>query len=367
MARERPAAAAAPAPVTMSGLSKAFDGTTAVDDVTLCLAPGSFTALLGPSGCGKSTLLALVAGLLEPDRGTVTVDDRDLTGVLAERRPVGLVFQKPLLLPHLNVEDNVAFGLRMGGMPRGQRRSAVREMLDAVGLGALGRRRVGELSGGQEQRIALARALVLAPRLLLLDEPFSQLDAQLRAEMRALIRALTEHAKTTTLFVTHDQGEAVEIADDIALMLDGRIAGHSVPEVFYRDPPSLAAARFFGVTNEIPGAVRAGRFTPAGGHGEVATDACDGPAVAVARPETLRLDTAGAAAVGAADDGGLRLSGVVREARFAGTHLAVTVATADSRQLRVHLPVGTPVDLGASAAVTAPADAVRVFSAGAGP
>lgn len=363
MAHERPAAA--PAPVTLTALGKAFDGTSAVDDVTLSLAPGSFTALLGPSGCGKSTLLALVAGLLDPDRGAVSVDDRDLAGVPAERRRVGLVFQKPLLLPHLNVQDNVAFGLRMRRVSRARRLVVVREMLDAVGLGALARRRVGELSGGQEQRVALARALVLAPRLLLLDEPFSQLDAQLRAEMRALVRELTEQTKTTTLFVTHDQGEAVDIADDIALMLDGRIVAHAAPEVFYRDPPSLAAARFFGVTNEVPGSVHAGTFTPACGYGAVATDAVDGPAVAIARPETLQLDTAGeVAAAGQPGRGGLRLSGVVCEAKFAGTHLAVTLGTDRGELLQVHVPVGTPVELGAEATITAPAHATCVFAAG---
>jgi putative spermidine/putrescine transport system ATP-binding protein len=242
----------------LASVTKTFGSTTAVDELSLDLAAGSFTALLGPSGCGKSTLLALIAGLLDPDRGVTTLDERPLRGLPAERRPVGLVFQKPLLFPHLSVEANVAFGLRMSRRPRREARAAARGMLDRVQLSALAGRRVGELSGGQEQRVALARALVLSPRLLLLDEPFSQLDAALRAEMRALVRALADESKLTTLFVTHDQAEAVEVADDIALMLDGRIAGHGPAELFYTRPPSLAAARFFGVTNELPGHVSRG-------------------------------------------------------------------------------------------------------------
>ena len=356
--RSRTAAPQPPAPVTLAAVRKVFGSTTAVDDATLTLAPGSFTALLGPSGCGKSTLLAAIAGLLEPDHGTVIVDGCDLARVPGERRPVGLVFQKPLLFPHLSVEDNVAFGLRMRRVSRGDRRASVAAMLDAVQLGPLATRHVGELSGGQEQRVALARALVLAPRLLLLDEPFSQLDARLRAEMRTLVRELTEQQKTTTLFVTHDQAEAVDVADDIALMLEGRIVGHGPPHVFYRDPPSLAAARFFGVTNEISGEVHDGAFIPERGQGRIGTDAPDGDAVAVARPEALELSIDEPS--GAGGDG-LHITGVVREAKFAGTYVTVTVA-ADNCSLQVYVAVGTPVELGAPAIVTAPAQAMTVFA-----
>jgi ABC-type Fe3+/spermidine/putrescine transport system ATPase subunit len=178
--------------------------------------------------------------------------------------------------------------------------------------------------------------------------------------MRTMVRDLTDQHKTTTLFVTHDQAEAVDIADDIALMLTGRIVGHDQPERFYRDPPSLAAARFFGVTNEVTGTVRDAMFTPHHGQGRIATDARDGAAVAVARPETLRL-TPDEHGSGVGE--GLRLAGVVREAKFSGTHITVTIA-ADGGLLHVFAPVGTPIELGSPATVTAPVQALTVFPGG---
>jgi ABC-type Fe3+/spermidine/putrescine transport system ATPase subunit len=346
--------------LSLERISRSFGETRAVQDLSLELAPGSFTALLGPSGCGKSTLLTLIAGLNRPDAGSVTLDGRLLDGVPAERRPVGLVFQKPLLFPHLTVEANVAFGLRMARMPRQQARAAARDMLEKVQLSALAGRRMDELSGGQEQRVALARALVLSPRLLLLDEPFSQLDASLRAEMRTLVRTLAEQSKVTTLFVSHDQAEAVEIADDIALMLDGRLAGHARPEVFYTRPPSLTAARFFGVTNELPGRVTAGRFSTELGRISAPTDLADGPAVLVVRPESLRL-------VSETDPsphpGELSLAGTAVGARFAGTHLTVDVALGQGDRVTVHAPLGTPVELGAPVTVTARPESCSVLPA----
>ena len=239
--------------ISIVGLHKSFGGTAAVRDLSTEIPAGSFTALLGPSGCGKSTTLAMLGGLQEPDSGDIRFDDRSQLGVPAERRSAGLVFQKPLLFPHLDVEQNVAFGLRMRRVDRTHTRERVAAILDRVQLAALARRKVGELSGGQEQRVALARALVLEPRVLLLDEPFSQLDATLRTEMRSLVKELHSESGVTTVFVTHDQAEAVEVADTIALMLDGHLEGQGEPEMFYTAPPTLAAARFFGVTNELAG------------------------------------------------------------------------------------------------------------------
>jgi len=220
------------ADVAIVQVTKRFGATLAVDDLSLRVPPGSLTALLGPSGCGKSTTLSLLAGLQHPDSGDVRVDGVSVLAVSAERRAVALVVQKPLLFPHLSVAQNVGFGLRMRGVDRRRRSRLVAEMLDRVQLPELADRRVGELSGGQEQRVALARALVLQPRVLLLDEPFSQLDAGLRVQMRALVRRLHGESDVTTLFVTHDQAEAVEVADTIALMQEGRLAGHGEPETF---------------------------------------------------------------------------------------------------------------------------------------
>jgi putative spermidine/putrescine transport system ATP-binding protein len=266
---------------------------------------------------------------------------------------VGTVFQKPLLFPHLSVEGNVGFGLRAHGVGRRQARDAVAAMLERVQLAGLADRRVGELSGGQEQRVALARALVLSPRVLLLDEPFSQLDSALRSQMRSLVRSLVDEAGVTTLFVTHDQAEAVEVADQIALLLDGRLVGHTAPQQFWTRPPSLDAARFFGVTNELRGVVSSGRFTAAGLR-PVPTDAPNGSAVLVVRPESLRLDES------AASD--LRVVGTVQSARFAGTHVAVDVSLGDDRLLVVHVPLATPVVPGARVTVTAAAAACTVLA-----
>ena len=338
--------------IALTGLTKSFGGTTAVDRLSLDLVAGSFTALLGPSGCGKSTTLSMLAGLTAPDAGDIQFDQCSVLGLPAERRPVGLVFQKPLLFPHLSVADNVGFGLRMRGLRSRDRAARVAEMLDRVQLAGLGERRVGQLSGGQEQRVALARALVLEPKVLLLDEPFSQLDTTLRAQMRTLLRRLHDDSAITTVFVTHDQGEAVEVADSIALMLDGTLAGHGTPESFYTCPETLPAARFFGVTNEISGSVSQGRFTAANAAIDVSADLPDGNAVLVVRPEMIRL--------GAPRDGDVRSIGRVVGARFAGTHLAVDVEIGDQR-LRVHHPAGRSITIGEDIGVELPPEVCTVF------
>ncbi|HEU4675640.1 MAG TPA: ABC transporter ATP-binding protein, partial [Motilibacteraceae bacterium] len=196
--------------VALRGLVKRYDGTSenVVDGVDLDLERGTLTTLLGPSGCGKTTALKLLAGLLEPTGGEILFDGASMLGVPPERRPVAMVFQKPLLFPHLSVGENVAFGLRMRRVPVAERRRRVAEMLELVRLPGYESRRAGELSGGQEQRVSLARALVVEPQVLLLDEPLSQLDAGLRVEMRELVRRVQREVGVTTLFVTHDQEEA---------------------------------------------------------------------------------------------------------------------------------------------------------------
>jgi len=341
--------------ITLRVVGKSFGDTVAVTRLSLDIAAGSLTALLGPSGCGKSTTLSMLAGLTEPDTGYLQFDGDSILGVPAERRGVGLVFQKPLLFPHLSVADNVGFGLRMRGVNARSRASRVTEMLDRVQLAGLGDRRVGELSGGQEQRVALARALVLEPKVLLLDEPFSQLDIALRARMRTLLRQLHDDSDVTTVFVTHDQAEAVEVADTVALMLDGTLAGHGTPESFYTRPESLAAARFFGVTNEISGHVRGARFTAADGTLGIPTDTPDGPAVLVIRPEAVRLG-------GVSDARARKARGRVVGAQFAGSHLAVEVEVAGQR-IRVHAPLDEPVTVGQDVDVRFPLAACTVFAA----
>lgn len=230
----------------LEGVTAGYGRRSVLEDLSLEVPAGSLTALLGPSGCGKTTVLNVIAGLLSPTSGQVRLGRENLNNVAAERRHIGVVFQKPLLFPHLSVSDNVGFGLEMRGVARSQRRAAADQALRLVQLDKFGDRRVSSLSGGQEQRVALARALVTEPRVLLLDEPLSALDEGLRSDMRALIRSLQRRLGLTTLFVTHDQREAVDIADQVAVMLEGAIAQAGMPRVFYTEPATEQIARFFG-------------------------------------------------------------------------------------------------------------------------
>ncbi len=314
--------------VRISGLTKAYGDTRVVDGVDLVVAPGSLTALLGPSGCGKTTTLKIVAGLLDADAGDVQFDGTSVLGLPAERRPVAMVFQKPLLFPHLSVGDNVAFGLRMRKVGKAERRERVARAQELVRLGDLADRRVGELSGGQEQRAALARALVTEPSVLLLDEPFSALDAGLRVEVRELVRELQQQLSVTTLFVTHDQEEAVAMSDDIALLLDGVLVQHGDPRAFYDRPRDLRVARFFGGRNELPAVVGAGVVTSALGTWP-ATEP-DGRYVLSVRPEALLLAAEGTPAT-------------TVEARYRGTHVAVELALGDGTTVHLTAPPGADV------------------------
>ncbi len=234
--------------LTLEAVTAGYKLRRVLENLSLEVPAGSLTALLGPSGCGKTTVLNVIAGLLSPSSGRVMLGREDLTDVAAERRQIGVVFQKPLLFPHLSVSENVAFGLEMRGVRGPERRAAADAMLEMVQLDSYRERKVSSLSGGQEQRVALARALVGGPRVLLLDEPLSALDEGLRNDMRALIRSLQRRLGVTTLFITHDQREAVDIADQVAVMLDGAIGQAGAPRVFYTEPASEQVARFFGWT-----------------------------------------------------------------------------------------------------------------------
>ncbi len=241
--------------VRIRGAVKRFDDVTALDHVTLDVEPGRFFFLLGPSGCGKTTLLRAMAGLVDLDEGAIWFDDRDVTRLAAHKRNTALVFQSYALWPHMTVFDNVAFGLVERKVPRRERDDKVRSALDMVRLGHLSGRRPNELSGGQQQRVALARALVVEPDLVLLDEPLSNLDANLRRQMRYELKRIQEQTGITMVYVTHDQSEALSMAHRMAVMKDGRVVQTGTPEEVYRSPRSIFVAGFVGRTNFVPGRI----------------------------------------------------------------------------------------------------------------
>ncbi|MGD0924777.1 MAG: ABC transporter ATP-binding protein [Streptosporangiaceae bacterium] len=245
------------ATVRLQNLSRAFGTTRALDGLKLELAPGELVALLGPSGCGKTTVLRIVAGFETADSGAVEVDGQDVSGMPAAKRDMGMVFQSYSLFPNMSALDNVSFGLRMRrlGSAERQRRSA--DLLDMVGLAAQGKQYPHQLSGGQQQRVALARALAIEPRVLLLDEPLSALDAKVRLQLREQIRSLQQRLGTTTLFVTHDQEEALSMADRVGVMHDGRLEQIATPDELYDRPATPFVAEFVGIMNRIPASLLA--------------------------------------------------------------------------------------------------------------
>jgi len=255
--------------VKIEGLRLTYGDVAAVDGLDLAVEPGELVSLLGPSGCGKTTTLRLVAGFLAPEAGTITVGERCLSArgavVPPERRRMAMIFQSYALWPHMTVAGNVAYGLRFGAMPRTERDRRVTEMLRVVQLEGYGGRYPGELSGGQQQRVAVARALVVEPEILLLDEPLSNLDANLREEMRFEIRRLHEAFGITTLYVTHDQAEAMVISDRVAVLERGRVAQVGSAEELFERPRSRFVAEFIGRTNLIDGVAAAPDVLERGG------------------------------------------------------------------------------------------------------
>ncbi|MGE0746120.1 MAG: ABC transporter ATP-binding protein [Rhodospirillales bacterium] len=325
------AAAAPPPALRIAGLSKSFGGVRAVDGVDLDIMPGTFFSILGASGSGKTTLLRLVAGFERPDVGRIAIGGADVTDAPPYARPLNMVFQSYALFPHLSVADNVAFGLRRDGLPRGEVAARVAEALALVELGGLERRRPDALSGGQRQRVALARALAKRPALVLLDEPLSALDRALRARTRHELVALQRRLGITFVMVTHDQEEAMATSDRLAVMAGGRIAQEGPPRAVYERPVSRAVATFLGDANLFDATVEA-----------------DGRA---------RADDGTVLAVGGAPPPGARIAVMVRPEAIAvhaappdaDNVLAGTVAAVDFegalRHLRVALPSGRMVQV----------------------
>ncbi len=273
--------------VDLVDLTRSYGGVKALDGLTLHVEPGELVALLGPSGCGKTTALRILAGLDEPTSGVVTVGGEDITAVPANRRDMGMVFQAYSLFPHLTVLDNVAFGLKLRGNTKAQRSSRAVEMLDLVGLAAHRDKYASQLSGGQQQRVALARALAIAPRVLLLDEPLSALDAKVRVQLREEIRRVQSEVGTTTLFVTHDQEEALAIADRVGVMNHGRLEQIAAPVDLYAAPATPFVAEFVGLSNRIAARVADGSARVLGVTVPVLPGSVSGDGMALVRPEAV--------------------------------------------------------------------------------
>jgi putative spermidine/putrescine transport system ATP-binding protein len=355
MTRTQDGAARTAVEVRMEGLSRHYGPVVALDRLDLTLQPGELVALLGPSGCGKTTTLRLVAGLEDADTGHITVGGKDITRVSAAKRDMGMVFQAYSLFPHMTVRQNVAFGLRLRKVSAAQRDKRAIEMLDLVGLSTQADRYPNQISGGQQQRVALARALAIEPQVLLLDEPLSALDAKVRAQLRDQIRRIQLEVGITTLFVTHDQEEALAIADRVGVMRDGRLEQLAPPTEVYSRPATPFVAEFVGLSNRLPGEVRGGEVTVRGRTLPlVERDVPDGQVVALVRPEAVTLASHASAESGP-------LVGTVIAVTFLGATSRVTVDLGDTTILaQLQTSDATALPAGSRVALTIRPDPVLV-------
>jgi putative spermidine/putrescine transport system ATP-binding protein len=354
-------------PVSLRNLTRAFGTTKALDGMSLDIAPGELVALLGPSGCGKTTALRIVAGFEFADSGEVLVGGRDVSGVPASRRDMGMVFQSYSLFPNMSALDNVGFGLRMRKAAAAQRRRRAAELLEMVGLSAQAGQYPHQLSGGQQQRVALARALAIEPQVLLLDEPLSALDAKVRLQLREQIRTLQQRTGTTTIFVTHDQEEALSMADRVGVMRDGKLEQVAEPAELYSRPATAFVAEFVGTMNRLPGELAGpgtvtvlGATVAAIGHGgdggagspPIEDRPTSGPVDVLVRPEGLTV---------AAAEGG---NGIVSGRTFLGavTRLAVLLSGDTEVRIDVSSAAALAMSPGTSVQVGLPAIPVLVAS-----
>jgi putative spermidine/putrescine transport system ATP-binding protein len=341
--------------VRMEGLSRHYGPVVALDRLDLTLHPGELIALLGPSGCGKTTTLRLLAGLEDADSGHITVGGKDITRVSAAKRDMGMVFQAYSLFPHMTVRQNVAFGLRLRRVDAAKRDRRALEMLDLVGLSTQADRYPHQISGGQQQRVALARALAIEPQVLLLDEPLSALDAKVRAQLRDEIRRIQLEVGITTLFVTHDQEEALAIADRVGVMREGHLEQLAPPVEVYSRPATSFVAEFVGLSNRLSGTVRGGDVIVRGCTLPlVEQDTPDGEVVVLVRPEAVTL------ASHASPESG-PLVGTVIAVTFLGATSRVTVDLGDaSIMAQLQTSDATALSAGSRVSLTIRPDPVLV-------
>jgi putative spermidine/putrescine transport system ATP-binding protein len=335
--------------VELRGLTRSYGTVHALAGLDLSLSPGEMVVLLGPSGCGKTTALRILAGLERQNEGEVLVDGKDLTRVPPNRRDMGMVFQAYSLFPHLTVLDNVAFGLKLRGRSRSARRQRAGDMLDLVGLGEHHDRYAHQLSGGQQQRVALARALAIEPAVLLLDEPLSALDAKVRVQLRDEIRRVQLDVGTTTLFVTHDQEEALAIADRVGVMNAGRLDQIAPPAELYASPSTSFVGQFVGLSNRIPAHAAGGSADVLGIPVPLLPGSATGSGVALVRPESVQVtpDDASEATVAAV--------------AFLGPVSRATITLADGTLVLAQLPSSTAAALSVGQRVRVAVDPTPVL------
>jgi putative spermidine/putrescine transport system ATP-binding protein len=312
--------------VELIGLRRTYGTVNALDSFDLHLAPGEFVALLGPSGCGKTTALRCLAGLEDPDAGRITIGGRDVTALPTNKRDLGMVFQAYSLFPHMTARQNVEFGLEMRRQDKATRAKRAGDMLDLVGLSTQADRYAHQMSGGQQQRVALARALAISPQVLLLDEPLSALDAKVRTQLRDEIRRIQLEVGTTTLFVTHDQEEALAVADRVGVMRAGKLEQLAAPLELYARPASAFVADFVGLTNRLRGRATGDRAEILGGSVPLLPGSGSGDVEVLIRPEHIDVtpDADGNASV--------------LSASFLGAHGRVTATTDAGEQVLVQVP-----------------------------
>jgi putative spermidine/putrescine transport system ATP-binding protein len=341
------------AAVRIEACGKTFaDGTRALEPATLDIARGETLVLLGPSGCGKTTMLRIIAGLELPDAGgKVLFDGKDMTPVPIERRNVGMVFQSYALFPNMSVADNIGYGLKIRGVAEQERTARVAELVALTNISGLENRRIDQLSGGQRQRVALARAVAIRPGILLLDEPLTALDAALRDRLRSELNRLLRALGITTIYVTHDQSEAMELGDRVVVMQKGSIAQIGTPRDIYFTPNSRFVAEFIGAANIVEAAIENGHLVLPGGRQPIATGGNVPAAIAMIRPETIRVAEAGSAP----------LSGIVDSVSFIGDRQRLVVSDVSNKLLTVDAPNTVQVNAGDRIGLSISPDAVRLL------
>ena len=339
--------------VQVEACAKTFaDGTRALEPVTLAAARGETLVFLGPSGCGKTTMLRIIAGLESPDAGgRVLFNDADVTDVPIEQRNVGMVFQSYALFPNMSVADNIGYGLKIRGVDRKERQVRIAELLTLTGIEGLEHRRIDQLSGGQRQRVALARAVAVRPSVLLLDEPLTALDAALRERLRSELDRLLRTLGITTIYVTHDQAEAMALADRVVVMRKGAIAQIGSPREIYFAPANRFVAEFIGAANIVEASTANGVLTLPGGQLKMSDGTAAGAVVAMIRPESIAVVAPEAAT----------LSGSIDRVSFVGDRQRVTVGGATPRPLLIDVPNSLALKIGQRIGLAVDPSAIRIL------